>query len=651
MTQPTPYTPAADFSADELANVGGRSTVRTAALDAELQGIATNLDGLNANIELIQRDDGQLRDGVAKLHTLAADVKALLVAGQGLPRGNWATATAYALRDLVVSGGDTFICAIAHTSGTFATDKAAGRWLLFALGTSAAASAVPFTPTATISASNVQSALEEADSENRALSAAALLAANTVASDLASTVTGKGDALLGVLQPFTGAIARTQHLKNADFVSVADFGADPTGVLDSTAAFAAACDTGKAVFVPRGTYQASFSLRNAQIIFGEGTRNASKIIPPAGATYVVQISSSAYGMASKQHCQVRDLSIENPNAVANCTGIAFVSSGVSQINDNHQISNVYISGFRDGINVAGRMILCTFYNVEIDSCTRNAWRSVTDTADYAFNLNTFISCRFISSGQEGFLHTGYNTITKLISCNVEGNNTANALVVAGMDFQDAEGLSLDSCYFELNGGSAVVDGAAPLNNSIGLRLRGDRCFNLDVHGCWMVQSGTLIAINVASGIIGGEIKGNRFAPLSGGFDIYVGDKLNGINAQPIVIDSSNYFSGQLSVKTDGAGLTSASVEQTGACQFIASAITLDLRAANKFSVSSASAVNLTTIDNRFPGMEMSIFNAGAGTVTVAASLMQSGVASSVVSGAFKRYMVLGFPAAGKFVEI
>jgi hypothetical protein len=191
MSQPTPYTPSADFSGDELANVGGRSTIRTAALDTELQGIATNLDGLNANIELIQRDDGELRDGITKLHTLAPEVKSLLAAGQGLPRGAWLTATVYALRDIVTQGGSSYIAAVAHTSGTFATDLADARWLLLALGAAPAASGVSFTPTTNISASNVQAAIQELDAEARALNSA-------LVADLASTAAGKGAALVAV---------------------------------------------------------------------------------------------------------------------------------------------------------------------------------------------------------------------------------------------------------------------------------------------------------------------------------------------------------------------------------------------------------------------------------------------------------------------
>ena len=42
----------------------------------------------------------------------------------------WATSTAYIVNDLVTNGGNTYRCLTAHTSGTFATDLAALKWIL-----------------------------------------------------------------------------------------------------------------------------------------------------------------------------------------------------------------------------------------------------------------------------------------------------------------------------------------------------------------------------------------------------------------------------------------------------------------------------------------------------------------------------------------
>lgn len=43
----------------------------------------------------------------------------------------WLTATAYALRDVVLQGGKYYVCISAHTSGTFATDLGNNLWAIY----------------------------------------------------------------------------------------------------------------------------------------------------------------------------------------------------------------------------------------------------------------------------------------------------------------------------------------------------------------------------------------------------------------------------------------------------------------------------------------------------------------------------------------
>jgi len=64
----------------------------------------------------------------------------------------------------------------------------------------------------------------------------------------------RGDALLAVRSPLTGGVARTQHEKNTEFVSVKDFGAIGNGLSDDTTAIQNAITTGKSVYFPNGTY-------------------------------------------------------------------------------------------------------------------------------------------------------------------------------------------------------------------------------------------------------------------------------------------------------------------------------------------------------------------------------------------------------------
>jgi len=49
-------------------------------------------------------------------------------------RGPWTTTTSYLPFDIIVYGGNTYSCLLTHTSGTFATDLAAGKWQVFNSG-------------------------------------------------------------------------------------------------------------------------------------------------------------------------------------------------------------------------------------------------------------------------------------------------------------------------------------------------------------------------------------------------------------------------------------------------------------------------------------------------------------------------------------
>jgi len=96
-------------------------------------------------------------------------------------------------------------------------------------------------------------------------SASGTLDASQLLSDLTNiTDIAKGDALVGVKQPFTGSIARTQHDKNIDIISVKDFGALGNNSGDDTAAIQAAYNfaksngaTGRVLKFPSGIYPIS----------------------------------------------------------------------------------------------------------------------------------------------------------------------------------------------------------------------------------------------------------------------------------------------------------------------------------------------------------------------------------------------------------
>jgi len=162
MTQPTAYTRQADFSSFEASNPTDPKS--GASLDAEFDAVKVTTDQVRSNLAILQRDDTLLGNNTVHVEALSSAVKALLSAEAGTIRGAWLTATAYVVKDVVVESGLTYICAVAHTSGTFATDLAAVKWVKI----SSAATAATITydnSTSLLAASTVQDAIDEVDGD------------------------------------------------------------------------------------------------------------------------------------------------------------------------------------------------------------------------------------------------------------------------------------------------------------------------------------------------------------------------------------------------------------------------------------------------------------------------------------------------------
>jgi hypothetical protein len=126
MTQPTKYVQLNDFS-DQLTTTAVPGT-HGLHLDQDFARVKQTTDQICTNLEIIQRDDTKLRNGIVHPDSLSAATKAL-IASEWTPRGLWTAATVYAISDVVENGGVGYVSTVAHTSGTFATDHAAGAWI------------------------------------------------------------------------------------------------------------------------------------------------------------------------------------------------------------------------------------------------------------------------------------------------------------------------------------------------------------------------------------------------------------------------------------------------------------------------------------------------------------------------------------------
>lgn len=118
MSQPTPYTRL--FSFTDWSTQHPSSPQPGIDLDGEYNRIKLTTDQVLANLALIQRDDGALKNASVSPDTLSIATKALI--SGWTPRGPWAALTAYAVKDLVQNAGISYVCWNAHTSaGAFAT--------------------------------------------------------------------------------------------------------------------------------------------------------------------------------------------------------------------------------------------------------------------------------------------------------------------------------------------------------------------------------------------------------------------------------------------------------------------------------------------------------------------------------------------------
>lgn len=134
------YTRVGDFTDDESANKAGRVDQDSAQLDAEYDALLTAVNAHADDIDVLLRDDNKMKDDILQGHEFAAACITYLKAAVGNQnaalnwRGDWVTATSYSVGDLILDNGGSdniYICLVAHTSGVFATDLAAGKWQLF----------------------------------------------------------------------------------------------------------------------------------------------------------------------------------------------------------------------------------------------------------------------------------------------------------------------------------------------------------------------------------------------------------------------------------------------------------------------------------------------------------------------------------------
>jgi hypothetical protein len=126
---PTLYSRQNHFVSDATNNPNITVAQIATPLDAEYTAIATSVNQTISRLGEIQRDDGLLLNGIVRSQSMSTEVLNLLNIDRSELLGEWATARAYAVRDVVSNDGGSYMCVVAHTSSDFPNDITAGRWL------------------------------------------------------------------------------------------------------------------------------------------------------------------------------------------------------------------------------------------------------------------------------------------------------------------------------------------------------------------------------------------------------------------------------------------------------------------------------------------------------------------------------------------
>lgn len=270
-----------------------------------------------------------------------------------------------------------------------------------------------------------------------------------------------------------GAVNRPINLKLAEFVSVLDFGADDTGVADSTAAFNAAIATGNKVYVPAGTYSvANITVVNGMVIQGAGRAQ----------TYIQVNTNSAgafYANALNFDIRLSDLNITAKGGITNAKAWKQLDGSfytAYPIFENIE-TRVDLEVSYQGFFIFARWLNCRdgYEGNAVGGQTHQAITSIPDAYGQGeqTNINQIIGCQFFRSSATA-IDMQYGNSLLIQGCDFE-SLTATAASFTGLSL-----VKFQNCWFEGVVTANIVSATlSPAPNSQGSRgISFDSCFAL-----------------------------------------------------------------------------------------------------------------------------------------------------------------------------
>lgn len=124
---PYPNKPAAHYDYVSYQEDEPTLPLPAAQVAADFDHLKGAVDDTIDFIKRLARSDNRVGPQMVPASALAPD--ALAIVSDWVPRGDWTTDTAYAAKDVVTDDGASYVALTPHTSDTFATDLAAGKWM------------------------------------------------------------------------------------------------------------------------------------------------------------------------------------------------------------------------------------------------------------------------------------------------------------------------------------------------------------------------------------------------------------------------------------------------------------------------------------------------------------------------------------------
>lgn len=426
-----------------------------------------------------------------------------------------------------------------------------------------------------------------------------------------------GDALIGVKQPFTGSVVRTQHSKNTDVVSVKDFGAVGDGITDDSAAFNAAISAlstrGGSVYVPTGNYKVlnlNIDVRTLDFhgnrigFFGDGPALSVLIGSSAISTsYVMAVTANTTEAVNSVIAGVsfRDLGFEISNALG--TPFRLVNTAYAHF------SNCYFKGGRNAFESAGSLS-ASFMNCKFSDAAQYGFYA-HDGFSYPSQLS-FFQCVVTSNALAGMYAINPGGL-RIYGGSIENNGASSTPTFGGGILIDtvegATGTSIpivvSGTYFEFNKGLAdlsITHANSFCNTS----------FSVD--GCSFGQGGTYTTVDrvhivhTTTSALRGTVSNCNFHELSGfvptSANQYIGISGSGTGYRSI-FNVNNYFN----------TVASAPADQTTRIPATAGFAEARIEKFNAVTGASASAATVSfSMFAATPNVQVTVVDGGANTI-------------------------------------